>query len=169
MTVDQADGIAIASGKVLPEWIDNNGHMNVAYYVLAFDLGVDTLWSQLGITDEYIETTQCSTFAVECHVTYQAELKEAEPFIVTSQILAYDEKRIHQFQRMFHAEEKYLAATAEWMNLHIDLTNRRVRPWPESILSALQEFADRQGVLPMPKEAGTKMKVRKPIFIGVEQ
>ncbi len=169
MTVDQAGGIEIVSGKVLPEWIDINGHMNVAYYVLAFDLCVDTLWARLGITGEYIETTQCSTFAVECHVTYQAELKEAEPYIVTSQILAYDEKRIHQFQRMYHAEEKFLAATAEWMNLHIDLTNRRVKPWPESVLSALQEFADRQGVLPMPKEAGTKMKVRKPIFIGVEQ
>ncbi len=169
MTVDQLDGIAIASGKVLPEWIDINGHMNVAYYVLAFDLGVDTLWAQLGITGEYIETTQCSTFAVECHVTFQAELKEAEPYIVTSQILAYDEKRVHQFQRMYHAEDKYLAATAEWLNLHIDLTSRRVKPWPESILSALQEVADRQGKLPMPKEAGTNMKVRKPIYIGVEQ
>lgn len=169
MTVDQLEGIAIASGKVLPEWIDINGHMNVAYYVLAFDLGVDTLWAQLGITGEYIETTQCSTFAVECHVTFQAELKEAEPYIVTSQILAYDEKRVHQFQRMYHAEDKYLAATAEWLNLHIDLTSRRVKPWPESILSALQEVADRQGKLPMPKEAGTNMKVRKPIYIGVEQ
>ncbi len=169
MTVEQLDGIAIASGKVLPEWIDINGHMNVAYYVLAFDLGVDTLWAQLGITDEYIETTQCSTFAVECHVTFQAELKVAEPYIVTSQILAYDEKRVHQFQRMYHAEDKYLAATAEWLNLHIDLTSRRVKPWPESILSALQAVADRQGKLPMPKEAGTKMKVREPIFMGVEQ
>ena len=25
---------------VLPEWIDHNGHMNVAYYVLAFDLQI---------------------------------------------------------------------------------------------------------------------------------
>ena len=99
MTVNQAGSVATSSGKVLPEWIDINGHMNVAYYVLAFDLGVDALWRQLGITDKYIETTQCSTFAVECHVTYQAELKEAEPYIVTSQILAYDEKRIHQFQK----------------------------------------------------------------------
>ncbi len=174
MTVDQPaqaqpDGISIATGDVLPEWIDCNGHMNVAYYVFVFDHGVDALWDQLGITSEYIETTKCSTFAVECHVTYQMELKQDDPFLVTSQILAYDKKCIHQFQRMYHAEEKYLAATAEWLNLHIDLTNRRVKPWPESILSALQEFADRQGVLPMPKEAGTKMKVRKPIFIGVEQ
>jgi acyl-CoA thioester hydrolase len=167
--MDESSGIAIASGRVLPEWIDINGHMNVAYYVLAFDFGVDALWGQLGLTDEYIETTQCSTFAVECHVTYQAELKEAEPYVVTSQILAYDDKRIHQFQRMFHAEEDYLAATAEWMNLHIDLTSRRVTPFPDFVLAALQAYTAGQGVLPRPEEAGKQIKIREPIFVGVEE
>ena len=28
-------------GKVLPAWIDYNGHMNVAYYLVAFDTGLD--------------------------------------------------------------------------------------------------------------------------------
>jgi acyl-CoA thioester hydrolase len=169
MTVEGSYGIAVASGKVLPEWIDINGHMNVAYYVLAFDIGVDALWAQLGLTDEYIETTNCSTFAVESHVTYQAELKAAEPFVVRSQILAYDDKRIHQFQRMYHAEEEYLVATAEWMNLHVDLTSRRVKPFPESVLAALQVYTAGQGVLPRPDEAGKKMKIREPIFVGVQE
>ena len=169
MTMDESSGIAIASGQVLPEWIDINGHMNVAYYVLAFDLAVDTLWGQLGITDEYIETTQCSTFAVDCHVTYQAELKEAEPYVVTCQILAYDEKRIHQFQRMYHAEKEYLAATAEWLNLHVDLTSRRVKAFPQSILATLQAYTAAQGVLPKPDEAGKQMKIREPIFVGAEE
>lgn len=169
MTMDEvvkAEGISIATGKVLSEWIDTNGHMNVAYYVLAFDLGVDKLWAELGITSDYIETTQYSTFAVECHITYQRELTEGEPFRVTSQILAYDQKRIHQFQRMYHAEEGYLAATAEWMNLHVNLVSRRVTPFPETVLSALQEFTRRQGILPMPPEAGQKMNVNNPVFVG---
>lgn len=174
MTVDrqggsEITGVSIASGRVLPEWIDLNSHMNVAYYVLAFDHGVDDLWNQLGITSEYVETTRCSTFAVECHITYQRELKENEPFRVTSQILAYDAKRIHQFQRMYHAEENYLVATAEWMNLHVDLNSRRVTPFPDSVLSALGEFTERQGVLARPKEAGQTMRVNKPIFSGVEK
>lgn len=163
------NGVSISSGKVLPEWIDINSHMNVAYYLLAFDHGVDSLWEQFCITQEYIERTGCSTFAVECHVTYQSELTEAEPFVITSQILAYDEKRIHHFQRMYHAGEKYLAATAEWMNLHVDLSTRRVKPWPRHILTALQEFTDRQGVLPTPDEAGKTMRVRNPISVGVEE
>ena len=161
-------GISIATAKVLPEWIDINGHMNVAYYVLAFDIGVDEMWHQLGITSKYIETSQCSTFAVECHITYQKELKENEPFRITSQILAYDDKRIHQFQRMYHAEENYLAATAEWMNLHVDLNSRRVTPFPQSVMSALKKFTERQVILPMPVEAGNKMKVKRPIFVGIE-
>lgn len=169
MTVNHEPGIEIASGKVLSEWIDINGHMNVAYYVLAFDLGVDTFWARLGITDEYIETSKCSTFAVESHVTYKMELKEHDPFVITSQILAYDEKRIHQFQRVYHAEEKFLAATAEWMNLHVDLTKRRVTPFPASVMTAMQEFASDQGVLPRPAEAGKTMIVRNPIFTGVAQ
>jgi acyl-CoA thioester hydrolase len=162
-------GISIATAKVLPEWIDFNGHMNVAYYVLAFDIGVDEMWNQLGITSGYIETSQCSTFAVECHITYQKELKENEPFRITSQILAYDDKRIHQFQRMYHAEKNYLAATAEWMNLHVDLNSRRVTPFPQSVMSALKRFTEQQGVMSMPAEAGSKMKVKKPIFVGIEQ
>lgn len=162
-------GVSIATANVLPEWIDFNGHMNVAYYVLAFDVGVDEMWHQLGITTEYIETTQCSTFAAECHITYQRELKKNEPFRITSQILAYDEKRIHQFQRMYHAEENYLAATAEWMNLHVDLKNRRVTPFPDHIMSALQQFTERQGELPTPDEAGQTMTVKHPTFSGTGQ
>jgi hypothetical protein len=28
-------------GVVLPGWVDYNGHMNVAYYLVAFDLATD--------------------------------------------------------------------------------------------------------------------------------
>ena len=157
-------GECVAEGVVLPEWIDVNGHMNVAYYVLAFDLGVDALWEDLGITNEYIEDSLGSTFAVESHVTYQRELLEGDPYIVTAQMLAYDDKRIHQFQRLYHAEKRFLAATGEWMNLHVDLETRRVSPWPESILAKLADFSQRQADQTYPEDAGKQMKARKPIY-----
>lgn len=164
MTDSPMLGSSVARGNVLPEWIDVNGHMNVAYYILAFDQGVDALWDQFGITDEYINSTRGSTFAVECHVTYQRELHEGEPFVVTSQILGYDEKRIHQFQRLYHAEKGFLAATAEWMNLHVSLESRRVSPWPGGILDNLGELAKRQAGQEKPAEAGKKMSIRDPIY-----
>ncbi len=157
-------GIELVRGNVLPEWIDINNHMNVAYYVLVFDQGVDSLWHHFGLTDEYIRTHGGSTFAVEAHVTWQREISEADPYVVTSQILAYDEKRIHQFMRMYHADEHYLSATAEWMNLHVDLKVRRVAPWPDEIRELIAKFVAEQGAQPWPDEAGKKMNIDTPLF-----
>ena len=170
MTDSKTIGTRVADGIVRPEWIDYNGHMNVAYYVLAFDLAIDALWSRIGITDEYIRETRGSTFAVETHVTYQEELKEGAPYFVAMQLIAYDEKRIHHFQRMYHAEEHYLAATAEWMSLHVDLNVRRVTQWPETVLDALAEIAAAQDPGNFPEEAGSRMTIKTPIYtLGKEK
>jgi len=157
-------GIEVGTGRVPPEWIDINGHMNVAYYVLAFDQGVDALWQRFGLTDEHVREMHSSTFAVESHVTYRAELILDDPYIVTAQILAYDDKRIHQFQRMYHADKRMLAATAEWMNLHVDLQTRRVAPWPARILDDIAGVAIAQGDLAWPEQAGRRMRVPEPHF-----
>jgi acyl-CoA thioester hydrolase len=158
------NGFAIFDGVVRPEWIDINGHMNVAFYVLAFDKAVDDLLARVGVTDDYIRDTGGTTFAVESHVTWRQELTEGQAYRIESQVLAYDEKRVHQFQRMYHATENYLAATAEWMNLHVDLATRRVSAWPESVLQALAELAAGQSRGGLPEEAGKRMRIAKPLY-----
>ena len=155
-------GMTVHRGVVVPDWIDVNEHMNVAYYVLAFDQGVDSLWQAFGMTDDYIRNSKNSTFAVEAHVCYRRELRLGDPFVVTTQVLAYDDKRLHQFQRMYHADKRYLAATAEWMNLHVDMSARRVSPWPEQILAGIRDFAVSHGDAPMPEDAGRRMRIEKP-------
>ena len=157
-------GIEAFRGHVLPEWIDVNKHMNVAYYVLAFDYGVDHLWHQFGITDEHIEKNQSSTFAVESHVTWQKEMNEGDPYIITTQILAYDTKRIHQFMRMYHADKGFVAATAEWLNLHVDLSIRRVAPWPDDVLDNIARVAASQTDLEWPAEVGRAISVPGPLY-----
>ena len=164
MARDDILGVEVSTGRVLPEWIDVNNHMNVAFYVLAFDQGVDALWDRFGITDEHIREMNSSTFAVESHVVYRRELRLDDPYIVTAQILAFDDKRIHQFQRLYHAEEHFLAATAEWMNLHVDLNTRRVAPWPQEILADIAAVAESQGDWSWPHDAGRRMHVPSPIF-----
>ena len=158
------EGMLVAEGHVLPEWIDINGHMNVAYYLLAFDKGVDILWNEAGITDEYIKTRKKTTFAVEAHITYQQELHEGDPYRVTAQILAIDNKRVHQFQRLYHAETGALAATGEWLNLHINLETRRACLWPDDILAAFTAIAESQGNTTIPLEMGKQIKINTPAF-----
>jgi acyl-CoA thioester hydrolase len=157
-------GVEVCRGHVLPEWIDFNGHMNVAYYILAFDRGIDSLWERFGIVFEEVQKTKSSTFSVETHVMYRRELTESDPYLVTAQILAYDEKRVHQFQRMYHAEQGFLAATAEWMSLHVDLATRRVAPWPEPVLALIAEAADAQGDAAVPADAGRRMRVENALY-----
>lgn len=157
-------GAEVVRGTVLPEWIDVNNHMNVAYYLLAFDLAVDALWERFGITNDYINVSNSSTFAVESHITWQRELGVNEPYIITTQLLAYDDKRIHQFARMYHADSHFLAATAEWLNLHVDLDIRKVAPWPETIRAQISSFADSQKEWGWPAEAGRQMSIAKPLY-----
>ena len=164
MTDNLQIGTEVVRGTVLPEWIDVNNHMNVAYYVLAFDQAVDSLWEKFGITEEHINVSNSSTFAVESHITWQRELAVDAPYCITTQLLAYDEKRIHQFMRMYHAEQHFLAATAEWLNLHVDLDVRRVAPWPDRIQQCIDAFARSQDDWPWPREAGKQMHVARPLY-----
>jgi len=164
MSTSKFLGSVVIRGAVLPEWIDINRHMNVAFYVLAFDQAVDALWEQFGITKDGKNVTSSSTFAVDSHITWQQELREGEPYVISTQILAVDEKRIHQFMRLYHAEKHFLAATAEWLNLHVDLSVRKVTPWPDKILEKIAAFAEPQSDDDWPVEAGRVISVPAPLF-----
>ncbi len=161
---DTMTGHVVMDGRVRKEWVDINGHMNVAYYVLAFDLAVDSLWTEFGLGDVYVAEREMSTFAVESHVEYLRELRPDAPYTVTTQILAVDGKRLHQFQRMYHRDEGFLAATCEWMNLHVDLSVRRVSPWPDDVLEKILSFANGQPATEWPSSVGRQMQVRHPIY-----
>ena len=65
-------------GEVLPEWIDANGHMNLAYYVVLFDQATDLLYDALGVGQAYRNATGNSTFTAETHTLYEREVLEGE-------------------------------------------------------------------------------------------
>jgi len=141
-------------GKVLPAWIDWNGHMNVAYYVLAFDQAVDAVFDAMGLDAEERDGTGCTMFAAESHVIWKRELSEGEPFAITWQILDFDEKRLHSIYHMYHATEGYLAASSEWMQLSVNLGSRKSEPWRPKVLARLQGLYAPQSELPRPPEVG---------------
>jgi acyl-CoA thioester hydrolase len=147
--------------RVKPEWIDANGHMNVGYYVVAFDQASDTLCEQLGVSWDYTRRELGMIFVLEAHVTYDRELMPDAPFRVTTQLLDHDEKRIHIFHAMYHAEEGYLAATNELAILHVDFKTRRAAPWPDETQSRLAAMAEAHGMLPWPDKAGRMIGLKK--------
>ncbi len=144
---------------VRPEWIDYNGHMNVAYYVKAFDQAFDELYEMLGFDAATIERTSLSTFTAEMHITYQQEVKEGDRLRITTQLLGFDSKRMHFFQCMYHAEKGYLAATDEWLIMCVDLDTRRVIPIPERQRSFLDRTMRAHAALPPPPEVGRRVSL----------
>ncbi|MGF1612059.1 MAG: thioesterase family protein [Kiloniellales bacterium] len=141
-------------GTVLPDWIDYNGHMNVAYYLMAFDQATDAFLDYLGLDDAHREASGGSTFAAETHITYLREVNGGAPLCFTTQLLGYDAKRLHYFNRMYHAEEGFLAATSEWLSLYIDLRIRRVAAMPGPIMARLESLMQAHRRLAPPPEAG---------------
>ncbi|WP_193367672.1 thioesterase family protein [Pelagibius marinus] len=150
---------------VLPEWIDYNGHMNVAYYLLAFDHATDAFLDWLGLDSDHRAAAGGTTFAGDIHLTYQREVKEGDPLRITTQLLGYDEKRIRFFCRMYHAGEGFLAATMESLSLYVDLNRRRVSILPDDIQKRLAEVYAAHKKLALPPEAGRV--VAKPPLAGM--
>lgn len=139
---------------VLPEWIDYNGHMNVAYYLLAFDHATDSFLDYLGLDAGHREATGGTTFAGDIHLTYQREVREGDPLRITTLLLGYDEKRIRFINHMYHAEQGFLASTMESLSLYVDLERRKVSALPAGIQARLAEVLEAHRRLPLPPEAG---------------
>ena len=142
---------------VRPEWIDANGHLNMGYYVVAFDLATDAWLDHIGLTPAERDRSGATTFTLESHVNYLREVKEADPLRFTTRLLAYDAKRIHYFHEMHHATGGFLAATNELMSLHVSLATRRAAPMAEDVLARLAEVLSEHETLPMPSQVGRRI------------
>ena len=147
-------------GTVLREWIDYNGHLNLAYYMVAFDHGTDAFWDAFGLDDPYRARTGTSTYALESHVTYHREMCEGDPFRITSLLLDFDAKRIHQFHRMYHDTENYLAATNELLFINVDVERSRSTSFAADMLESLTRIRESHRRLETPPEAD-RMGIRR--------
>ena len=139
---------------VRPEWIDNNEHMNMGYYVVVFDLATDEFLRWVGLDEAHRRERRVTTFCLEAHVTYHREVRAGDPLRFTTLLLAYDTKRIHYFHEMYHAREGYLAATNELMSLHVSEATRRGAPMAPEILARLARIRKAHDALPRPPQAG---------------
>ena len=144
---------------VRPEWIDSNGHMNLAYYVVVFDLATDALYDALGIGMAYREATGNSSFTAETHTVYEREVHLGDKIVVRAMLLGADAKRVHYFHEMYHAESGERSAVQEIMSLHIDMSIRRVAPFPADLQASLAKAVRKYKPATLPKGAGRRIGI----------
>jgi len=143
--------------QIEPQWIDYNGHLNMAYYNVMFDRAIDELWLQLGIGPAYMKTRHGSTFTAECHVRYLREIHLGDPVQVSILLVGSDEKRLHTFEELRHASEGWLSATSENITIHIDMSARKTAPFPPDVLARIEAVAKAHAAVPRPEGIGRKI------------
>ncbi len=146
---------------VRPEWIDHNGHMNVAYYLMAFDHVTDRFLAHIGMDPTYRKHHQASSFTLETHLTFDQEVFENDPLLFTTQLVDFDSKRVHYVHSMFHAEKNHLAATNEVITMHIDQRARKSSAFGESVVERLEHIWQTHSALALPKQVGRVIGVKE--------
>lgn len=154
--------VRIDGGRVLPDWIDYNGHMNVAYYTMAFDEALDAfLEDHLGLGETQVVATKTGPYALQSQVSYTAELLEGAAFYVTVQLLDFDAKRMHLYCQMHRATDDGLAATLESLIMNVDHRVKRGAPYPAWAQARLQTMADAHADLVRAPIIGAPIGIRR--------
>ena len=121
--------------SVQPEWIDYNGHMSEAYYVLVFGNASDALYEQVGIGADYRQTHWVSIYTVEAHIRYLHEVGPSSALRVSTRVLGVDAKRVHFCHEMYVEGE--LVATEELLGVCVDTLAGRGIELPHEVVTAL--------------------------------
>ena len=146
--------------EIRKEWIDYNGHLNMAYYNVLFDQCSDQAFELMGMGPDYAKERRLTCYTAEVHICYVRELHLDHQIVSTLQILDHDEKRIRFFQELRHVDG-WLAATSENLILHVDMDGPKVAPFPADIMEKVDVMAAAHAVLPAPERAGRSIAIRR--------
>jgi acyl-CoA thioester hydrolase len=145
--------------KVEDQWVDYNGHLNMAYYNVLFDRAGDEAFDLVGLGADYVKSANASFFTLEAHLTYLRELHTGDPVKISVQFLDHDAKRVHYVEEMFHAKEGWLAAVSEHMIIHVDMSSKRTSPFPPDVLAKIAAMCASHKKLPVPPQVGHRIGI----------
>jgi|TARA_Y100000389_G_scaffold153545_1_gene153806 acyl-CoA thioester hydrolase len=133
--------IYLSSQKIIKDWIDYNGHMNVAYYHLMFDkFGADNLNATFQMGEHSAKTTGMSTMVVETNITFNQELKLNDEVDINLIYFDHDKKRLQYKFEMINKEKNFLASTFEALALYVDLRSRKVKEFESDKVKIMDDY-----------------------------
>ena len=129
----------LKSEKIIKEWTDYNGHLNVAFYVHVFDIAADIMLDSFKMGGPSAKQDKKTTFVAEMYTAYKQEVRLGEEVETHLTYVDHDKKRIHYRLSMLHKEKKYLVATNEVLSLYVDLNQRKVVEFDQERLNLMNE------------------------------
>lgn len=146
--------------EIEKDWIDYNGHLNMAYYNVLFDRASDQAFEILGMGPDYARQRKLTIYTAEVHVCYVQELHLGDRVTATFHLLDHDAKRLRAYQEIRHLDG-WLAATSETLSLHIDMSGPKVAPFPADVAAKVEAMRAAHAGLPMPERAGRSIGIRR--------
>jgi carnitine 3-dehydrogenase len=150
---DLSPPLRLHSARVLSEWVDYNGHAHESRYLQVFGDATDALLRYLGIDAAYLAAGG-SYYTVETHLSHLREASAGDGLEVTTQVLGFDEKRLHLFHELYRSGDGDLLATAEQMLLHVDTNAGRAQPARPEIVARIARLAAAHAAHGKPERAG---------------
>ena len=132
--------VHLKSQKVIKDWVDYNGHMNMAYYVLIFDQAWEVALEKFKMGENAAKSQQRSTMVVETNTKYINEVKENEEVDINLIYFDHDKKRLHLKMEMNEKRTNKLSASMEWISLYIDLGKRKVTEFELDKIELMDNF-----------------------------
>jgi acyl-CoA thioester hydrolase len=147
---------------VKPEWIDHNGHMNMGFYLVAFDcIATNQFYHSMNIGVSHIQGLGKTTFTLGANIDFIREVLAGDQLRFTSQLMDYDHKRLHYIHRMYHDTKGYLAATNECLGMYIDIDTRRSTTFNQEQMTRFEQELALGKQHPTPGEFGRKLGIRR--------
>ncbi len=148
--------------RIIPDWVDYNGHLRDAFYLLIFSYATDALMDRLGMDSNHREASGNSLFTLELHLNYLHEVKLDTEVEVRTQIIGHDSKRLHLYHSLHKVADEQELAGNEQMLLHVDLAGPRSAPFSADTLNRLQDIVVEQQDLPAPAYIGRVIALPPP-------
>ena len=132
--------VHVTTKRIKKDWTDYNEHMNMAYYVLIFDLAWEVVLEKFKMGEHSAKTNKKSTMVVETHTTYNNEVKQGDEVDIVLTYFDHDKKRLHFKLEMYEKSKQTLSATIEMLSLYIDLGQRKVAEFEEEKIKIMDDF-----------------------------
>ena len=156
MNDERTDPLLWRDIAIEPGWIDYNGHLNMAFYLVIFDRAIDRLIRAVGLSDQPDDGD--TIFALEAALRYKAEVRADDRVHCQTRVLFVDDKRLLTWQELVHSDGR-VAATCENLHLHVDRKAASARAWrfSDDVRMRLEAMIEEA---PLPDGAGTPVGAR---------
>ena len=132
--------VYVSNQIIKSEWTDYNNHLNMAYYVLIFDVAWEVMLKKFNMGEQSAKTSGMSTMVVETNTTYDNEIKEGDQVEILLTFFDHDKKRLHFKMEMIEKKTNKLSSTIEMLSLHVDLNKRKVAEFDQERTKLMDDF-----------------------------